>query len=375
MPLLSAGSPLVRIGVNTNQITSVPGTGSTTLDAANEACIYIGQIVTSDGASHTIDTTGSSALQWRSGAVTFANGSTVVKIGLAAVDTATGPVGRAVNVADVITFDVNAAPVGGGGGITANAWISSVPTAGTKTVSNGDFLAFAVQMTARGGVADTIAVTTPTVNSAMHRPLVTSFTGGSYAAVASTPNCIITFSDGALGYFYGGDVCSTVNARIWNTGGAVDEYGQLFNLPYSTKIYGIYGWGDFDNNADIILYSDPLGTPAAEKTVSIDLNTVAATSTRRFEVLFASPYTYRPNTDIVAAFSPGASNITAFYKTLNHAGHRISETFGTTGYGVSRAVTGAGAFSDANSSLDHYYIGLLVGAFEHGVWPGGHLGV
>ena len=112
------GQPLVAIGPVYNMTAAgAPAVAATTLDAANEALIAIGQIWTSDGASHTINTTGSSSIGWRTSSVTFANGSTVVKIGLAAVDTANGPPARAANAANVITFDVNAAPVGGGGGI------------------------------------------------------------------------------------------------------------------------------------------------------------------------------------------------------------------------------------------------------------------
>jgi hypothetical protein len=62
-------------------------------------------------------------------------------------------------------------------------------------------------------------------------------------------------------------------------------------------------------------------------------------------------------------FKPGGSNVSAYFKTLANSAHRIADMWGTSGYGISRA---SGAFSDANSSLDHYYIGLLVGAFDSG---------
>lgn len=363
-----SGTPMVQIGINPYIARTNPSTaGNVLMDAANEAAIYIGQIFTSDGASHTIDTTGSSSLQWRTGAVTFANAGTTVKVGLAAVDTANGPVGRAVNVADLITFDVSKTLVGTGAGITANAWQTHVPDAGTKTVANGDFIAFCIQMVTR--VTDSVQASNSLISANVHRPAVSSFTGGVYANGTSVPNCMIVFNDGATGYFYGGEVFSTLNTRTWNTAGAVDEYGQLYNLPFPTKIYGLYGYGDFDADCNIVLYSDALGTPVAEKTVAIDLNTIASTSGRMFQVLF-SPYTYSANTNIAAVFSPGASNISAYYKTLNAAGDRITDPWGTAGYGVERATTGSGAFTNTNSSLDHYYIGLLCGAFDDGASSG-----
>jgi hypothetical protein len=361
------GSYWVPIGPNPFLGSTGPSAVGTALDAANEAIIMIGYVVTSDGGSHTIDTTGSSSLAWRCTSATFADGGTVVKVGLAAVDTATGPAARAVNVANVITFDVNASYTGGGGGLT-NAMITSVPTAGTKTVANGDLIAFAVQMTARGGVTDSVSVGVPGSIQISQLPTVTTYTGAAYAGSSALPSCFITFADGATGWFYGSEVYSAFTTRTWNTAGAVDAYGQLYQLPFPCKIYGLWGFLDPDADCSVILYSDPLGTPVAERTVSIDANVVGVAQARRFSVLFPTPYTTAPDQIIVAAFLPGASNISVPYKTIGNAAHRISDVWGTRGYGVQTAGGGA-AFSNSNSSLDHYYIGLLVGAFEHGVNP------
>jgi hypothetical protein len=363
------GQPIAFLGYN--PFSNVAFTG-TTLDAANEAVIWIGRIITSDGGSHTIDTSGSSSLQWRTSSITFANGSTTVKVGLAAVLGTAGPPGRAANAADVITFDVSKSLTGGGGGITGSAWQTHTPDTGTKTIANGDLVAFCIQMTARGG-ADAIIV--QSVNGALgrHRPTLTNYTGGSYAQANSLPNALIVFSDGAYGWFAGGNVASDATSRTFNSGSVTKEYGQLFQMPFPMKVYGAYGWIDPDNDFDVILYSDPLGgSPAAERTCSFDANNTADALSRAWMDYFSSPYTVPANTPIGAVYKPGASNITAYYKTLANAAHRVTDPWGTSGYGISRA---SGAFANANSSLDHYYIGLLVGAFDSGVWPSGHLGV
>src|SRR5580765_2732288 len=91
------GTPLVPIGPGftyprDNLISGL----STLVNAAEAAMIMIGHVITSDGNSHTINTSGSSSFGWRTGTSTFANASTTVKVGLAAVDTAAGPPGRAV---------------------------------------------------------------------------------------------------------------------------------------------------------------------------------------------------------------------------------------------------------------------------------------
>lgn len=360
------GNPLAYVGPNPLLLQTTPTVATVTMDAANESMIFIGRIITSDGGSHTIDTTGSSSLQWRTSTVTFANAGTTLVVGLAAVLTSAGPPGRPANVADVITFDVSKSLTGGGGGVTANAWQSHTPDTGTKTIANGDLVAFAVQMTARGGT-DSVLGSFQQVPSSRHRPTVTGFIGGTYNAQSGVPNVLIVFSDGAYGWFEGGDVFSTISTRTWSSSSSPSEYGQLYQLPFPAKIYGAYGWWGTSSAAadqDIILYSDPLGTPVAEKTASIDPSTISALAGRMFLEMFATPYTLPANTPIGIVFSPTTTtNRNAYYKTLNDANHRVTDIWGTSGYGISRT---SGAFADANSSLDHYYVGLIVSAFDDG---------
>lgn len=366
------GTPLVPFGAANRQgVPSLANVTATLIDAAKEACIMIGQIVTEDGGSHTIDTTGSSSLGWLSGTLTFANGGTTVKVGLATVDTTTGPPGRAVNVADVITFDVSKSLTGGGGGITASAWQEHVPDAGTKTIANGDLVAFCVQMTALGG-ADAIRPSTVAAVANPTTPYVTEYTGGTYiVANILMPNAVITFSDGKLGWFAGGYVALTgTTTQTWNNTSGTKEYGNFFQMPFPVKIYGLYWQVAVTGDTDFVLYSDPLGTPVAQKTTSIDLNTVAsAAASRAGSVLFASPYTTTASQPLAAIIKPtSATNISALYKTFNASAHQKTEVFGTNGYAVNR---NTGAFAAQNSNKDRFAIGLLIGAFDNGASAGG----
>jgi len=358
------GTPLVMVGMAGRQgNAALSAMSNTFLDAAKEACIMIGQVFTADGGSHTIDTTGSSNLQWRSAAVTFANAGTTVKVGLAAVDTATGPPGRAVNVTDVITFDVSKSHTGGGGGITADAWQTNVPDAGTKTVANGDILAFAVQMTAVAG-GDSVNVSTLSIATGVGiMPFVANYTGGSYAAPTTVPNALITFSDGTLGWFYGASVISTITAQTWNSGSGTKEYGNYLSLPVPVKVYGIIANCNVAGNTDFILYSDPLGTPVAEKTVSVDLNVIGASAADRWlPLLFASPYSATASQPLAAIIKPtSATTISSPYITMNASAHQNAWTGGTNVYAVNRA---SGAFAAQNSNKDRFTVGLLVGAFD-----------
>lgn len=366
------GTPLVIIGAIREGGVVTGGMNNTTLDATNESIHMIGRVFTEDGGSHTIDTTGSSSLGWRSGSVTFANAGTTVIVGLAAVDASTGPPGRAANASDVVTVDVSRSITGGGGGITANAWQEHVPTSGTKTIANGDLVAFVVQMTARGG-ADSVVNQCPvnSAASALTRPFNTSFTGGSYAGTAGTPNAVITFSDGTYGFFFGGEVTSTANnTQTWNNTSGTKEYGNYFLMPFPAKVYGIAANVSVGGDTDLILYSGPLGTPVAEKTASIDLNQIGVASNGRWHVeMFSSPYSATTSQPLAAIIKPtSATNITAVFNTLNVSGHMKAYPFGTNGYAVNR---NSGSFAAQNSNKDRFAIGLIVGAFD----SGGSIGV
>lgn len=366
------GTPLVRMGgASVCGIPSIGTLGNVTIDGANEAAIMIGQIFTEDGASHTIDTSGSSSLGWRTGSITFANGGTTAKVGLAAVDLTAGPPARAVASTHVITFDVNASFTGGGGGITGTSWQESVPTSGSKTIANGDLVAFAVQLTARAG-ADvlTISVYGNTVGQSF--PGVTFTQSAAYASSGAAPNAVITFSDGTLGFFFGGSVASVgATSLSFNSGSSPNEYGNLLQAPFPMKVYGITLGANLSGNCDVVLYSEPLGTPAAEKTRSVDLNTLFAPGNSTVnDLLFSSPYTVPANTPVAVILKPtSVTNVTMFYRTCNAASHQKAESFGANGYAVNRA---SGAFAAQNSNKDRFPIGLLVGGFDNaagGVTP------
>lgn len=336
----------------------LPAALSTLQDAANESCIMHGHIVTDDGASHTIDTTGSSSIAWLTGAVTFANAGTTFKIGLATLDATTGPPTRATNVADVITFSVSKTIIGAGGGVTANAVQNHVPDAGTLTVANGDLLAFCTQMTTLGG-ADLVNTATSTGNNIV-RPGVVQFVAAAYTATAGFPNAVITFSDGHIGWFLGGNVYSVATTtQTWNSGSATKEYGNFIQLPFAVTVYGIVAACTFAGDCDVVLYTDPLGTPVAAKTVTVDLNQVNSANARYSSFLFPAPYLATANQPLAAILKPAGTNVGAPFKTFAASGHQVIEGDGANCYAVNRA---SGAFAAQNSSKDRFAIGLLATA-------------
>jgi hypothetical protein len=350
----------------------VPVTANVTLDLDEEACIFVGQMVTSDGASHTLDNT--ATMYWSTATTTFANGSTVVRVGVAPVITTEGPPARAAHTGDLIDFSVYADFSGSGTpAITSAAWQTHALTTGTTTIDHGEMVAIAIQMRVRAG-ADSVlvrALSTETSATGWHSPTTTSYTGAAYANENKIPNALIKFGDGAYGYILGTILSSTAaGTRTFNSGSASVEYGQLYNFPFPMNVHGIYGWADPDADFDVVLYSDPTGTPVAEKTASVDANTTATATGRKFMKMFAAPYSVSANQSIAAIYKPGGSNISVYYRTLGSADDRVAEVGGTTSYGVARA---SGAFAAENSSKDMYQIGLLVSAFSDGVGGGARI--
>lgn len=341
------------------------GVTNITQDAANEATHMIGQMWWEDGGSHTVDTTLASRLEFRTGATTFANGSTTFVVGLAAVDLATGPPGRAANASDVITLDVAWSGVGSGSpGITANAWQSKTPTTGTKTIAHGDFIAFCTQMTARAG-ADSIITVAGATNSGQ-RPFVTTFTGGAYAVAASTPVCVVIASDGTRGYLFGGSPFSVALSTTFNSGSSPNERGNLITLPGPARIIGAVANVTPSANFDLVVYSDATGTPVARGTASFDANAVNANAANLPMIGYFAPYTAAAGSYAVVC-KPGVSNVTISGVTLNDANYQNAYPLGVGGNAINRA---SGAFGQQNSGLDRYGIGILIDSIDNAVSAG-----
>ncbi len=346
---------------------------SLALDATNEAVHTVGRIITSDGQSHTLDTSGSSSIRWRMQAGSVVDAGTTVKVGLAAVDTANGPAPRAVNASNVATLDVERSITGAGGGeLSGVGWKTSVPTSGSKTVANGDLVAAVIQMTARGGT-DTMSVGCVATPAPAHGSTVTHFTS-SYTAQAVQPNMVIQFADGAYGWFFGTELASGTPSTQGVS--STTEYGNLYEFPFSGQIAGIWGVLTPSSNAanfNLVLYSDPLGTPVAERTVAVDGNTVAATLSRRIFAPFSSPYNFKPNQKLGIVVQRSAGTVNLPTVTIPSLAERIAMPGGSESYSISG--TPPSAFAQHNSGLATFFLGPIFGGFEHGAGPSYGIGI
>ena len=293
--------------------------GGSTLNAVGESHAIIGHVHIEGGGSKTLSAAGSGRILWRTATLTWASGSTNLRVGTQGVDLATG-------FHDGV-WDVYADLVPGVDTVAANSAISTTMDTGTQTMANGDLIAIVIEMTARGG-ADSVLVGAQNYNTnnwgTEGLPYGISDTGtptkSSTALLA-----FIVFDDGTVGWIVG----SHFTARgqdgtiAFNSGSSPDEYCATFTPPIGIRIdaigliTGLVASGD---TFELILYQDPLGTPSVLATLTPDpdvlssavLGTISVVATLVSAVDLLAGVTYgialRPTT---------ANDINITYMTLN----------------------------------------------------------
>lgn len=251
----------------------VSASGATTMDNTGESQAVIGQIEFQDGitASKTCSAAGGGKIALRINAVTaFANASTFVRVGLQDVDTVTTGLEDG-------TFDVYAEYQGGTDTLTASTWQTFTMESGSKTLALGDIVAIVIEMTARGG-ADSIGVRTGTVD-----PYINVGDGfpygstdvGTLAKGSAILLAAIQFDDGTVGWIRGGPPVPVVTStsQTFNSTTSPDEYIGTFVPTVPLQIRGIgmmTGGIGAGETPDLILYSDPFGSPSAIETFSLN---------------------------------------------------------------------------------------------------------
>jgi len=316
-----------------------------TLNATGETCFMVGQVWLAGGSgSKTISSAGGGSIVWRSASVTFANGSTVFDVGIQDVSTSTAP------AQGDGTFDVKASFTGGGGGVTANATQTSVMTTGTKTITHGDFVAIGIAMTTAAG-ADSVAVNTANISVAQNMPCVTANTSGSYARQSAHPCAYIVFDDGTKGWLWLTDFhhVNNTGVSIASNTGTADEYGNIIIPKVPFYATGMRATIDINvtANFEAILYSDPLGTPVAERTITFDAEMSGTASGADGYFMFSSPYLLKPNTTYAIAIRPTTTNSLSVYYIDSVAGAVLLGAPNDNAYAC-RRLDNTGAFSDYN---------------------------
>lgn len=357
----------------------VPTALDATVDAANESLQITGHVwLEGQSGSKTISAAGAGSIWWMPGAtITFANAATNLRVGIQ--DTSTSGVPSRGDG----TFDVYADLVGGTDTITALTYRDTTMTSGTKTIAHGDLVTIALTMTARGGtdsvLVRSMANSGASVGIVEHRPGITLVTSGpTYTGQNSIPNIVIEFDDGTLGFIVDSHVTSTgalSTATAFNSGSTPDEHCNIIRPAGPVKVdmlWAILNISSSSADFEMILYSDPLGTPSAiaNGTVTVDANQLQATGAIRM-ARFGLPanISLAANTDYAVAIRPTtANNVSVYHYDVAATTHWKAHSMGANCYKGTRT-NQTGAFSTTTTS--RLYAGVRVTGIADDASTGG----
>lgn len=227
---------------------------------------------------------------------------------------------------------------------------------GTKrSVTIGDALAVVVEFNSAVG---NVQVSTQSSNAAsiFGHAYSDLFTASWAKNTSQAPLFALEYSDGSVEPI-AGVLPGTYSNVVFNSGSSPDEYGNVFTLPFSARVSGIWAWVDYDNAADLVLYS---GTSALA-TIAVPASTNRPGTAMGFVALqFPTPQTLAAGV-YRAVLKPGASNVGINLATLAAAAD-LAAHFRSDFYGTSR--TDAGAWSDDTTTV--YQIGPIIDQINAG---------
>jgi hypothetical protein len=338
-----------------------------TIDAANEALHWVGNVfLPGRTGNKTLSAGGGGSIWWLPGTVTFANGSTNLRIGLQDLS-ASGIPARGDG-----TFDVYADLVGGTDTITTATYLQTVMESGTKTVTHGDKISITFELTTWGG-ADSVQIRGQTSATVVWPGSTLQTAGPAYAAQTGMPNALIQFDDGTYGWLLGSFIVSTGAAfteTSVGTGSTPDEWGNIFRVPFPCKVDALFAQiGVAGAAMEIILYEDPLGTPAVVEAITVTPAHTQLNTARFAEWPLTTVRELVADTDYVVALRPTtASTISVPAFNVSVAAHMIAHPLGTN-CTVAKRTDNTGVFTA--TTTQRALCGVRVCGFSDGVGAGG----
>lgn len=267
------------------------------------------------GTSKTLDSTAGCNIYWATGSVTWnnaTNNTTNVRVGVQAV-TATG-----VND-DNWTGKPQADLLAGTATVSANAVMKTAIASGSLSIANGDLLAIGFEMTAHGST-DSVTLRRPSLDVVASVSDTAIDTGSGPGLSGFVGMVAIEFADGTFGYLEP-DIYPHIYeaSSTFSNASTPDEIALVMQWPYPVKAAGLCAFLGSIAAADdfeLILYSDPLGSPVAQKTLTFDSDLYAVGNNRHFAKQFSAYYDIAANTNVAVAVRPTTAN-TITYQRMN----------------------------------------------------------
>lgn len=338
--------------------------GSVAIAAAGQSAACIGYCRLEGGAgSKTISSSGGGKIYHStclaSGA--FANAGTNYRVGVQDVSLATG--------LEDAAWDVYGDVTGGSGAIPATQInVSMAMTSGTKTIAHGDLIAIVGELTTRAG-ADSVTISRN--GSVMFGIGNLLFPYGSadigVLTKTNTPMwAMLVFDDGTIGWIDGLPfrplVSTAASSFAYNSGSTPDEYISTFIPPTSMQVSSIgltVGSIATTDTMEVILYSDPYGTPAVIQAVTHDPDLTGSIGVGALALLVPiTPVTLLSSSTYGVALRPtSANNVDYFYYDHGNGFDKIKRAsfFGANAKVASRTDQ-TGAFTEVQT----YYHPTLI---------------
>jgi hypothetical protein len=274
-----------------SEANTIAGT-TRTLAAAGNELFLIGRLMlsTGPGTSKLISSAGGKIFFRVGWTITWANAGTTLRVGIQDLDAA--------GLND-LTFDVYDELVPGTDALTANTVKAVTMSTGSKTIADGDMVAVGMRMTTRAG-ADSVQIHGVSGSWMAEGVLFPYGSFGGATVGSNFPLMTVVFDDGTLGYMRWTELVGAGTSAVtaFASASTPDEYAATFTVPHKCAIDGVAFYHGSVARADdfeAILYSDPLGTPVAVATATVDA-TFSAVSAGWYWAHFSSYQTLEPNT-------------------------------------------------------------------------------
>src|SRR5215510_3442627 len=339
-----------------------------TINLTAEKAAYIGRVMFEGGpaAAKVLSAAGSGAILFNTGTVTFADGTSVLTLGIQDVNTGTTP------PQPDGTFDVSATIASADALLVSNAALLKVMETGTKTIAHGDYIAIVADFTTRGG-ADSIVIKGINLNINQVPNMMGDFTTGAWTANSGVSGMFLRFDDGtwaSLDTTSMMPVISTITAvgtsadNITNAT-SPDEIGLMWTQEMACETDALFiNQIRFDAaTSDYILrlFSDPVGTPTVLETFTINAEDHVTVGTQTKSIIHQLPakrLLTRNTVYAVAIRANGAGNIRLERYTFGDDNMRRFAGGGLPVGHITRA-GGAGAFTN-DTDLNYNRIGVRI---------------
>lgn len=344
----------------------------TTVDAAGESVGAIGYAQLEAGSgSKTISAAGGGAIWWWCGTVTaWADAGSEFRVGLQGVG-ATGLEDGSWGVYGSVIGTTS---------ITSSSWQKMVMTSGSVTLNQNDLFAIVGELVSRGG--------SDSINPRRLQPAINPGSGvvglgvpygtvdtGTLTKATSAFMAIILFDDGTTGWIQGlplGGLGSSFATLSWNSGSSPNEYGMAFQPTVPVRISRLLSLLHNLNTTDLVdlvLYSDPLGSPSVIEAVTLDMNRMSGSGGAVLHIGgLSTDRTLSPSTVYGVVAKPNnTGNISLNYIDFGSGNSAIKRAsrFGASCKMISRS-GGSGAFAEVQP---HYLpmFGITVNGLHDGL--------